>query len=569
MDLICYLHPGWAPLVRPAPSTREWMDKTSDSFAYRCLPLNIANAHGWEILSPLSFDAIWDGRDSGDAIRFRGGAGSQFHEQPVSIFGYGVLTFHIEAVFRTPPGWNLWIGGSPNRLKDGIMPLSGVMETDWTPFTFTMNWKFTRPNHWIHFDKFEPMCMVFPVQRGALEHFQPRLEPMPDQPQLMSAYTEWSEARDAFHKRMQRERPRLPSETWQKHYYRGTDLAGKVYIDDHRTKLRLKAFDTSKFPDMPPIPRGRDHEPDDGRPVSAPPADEAPALVAAAAEPAHPGAALALQRRDWLMDAIEAQRKLARRTFAIPRVRALAGEQFLELFYAANRPVILAGDMADWPLSGRFGAADLKKALGSKVVDVAAGDMRRQAALTGAAPPLKSMPADQFLRAAEKGGAGAQWRLASEDSPRNDRILAGLKAGFGSLETLLAPAPDGPPGAIEIVPARCLHPLSYELRNRLTAQVAGRRRFKLLPPSETARLYEAAPRFSEIADLDGPSVSLVDHPLLEKARVYNVVLEPGEMLFLPLGWWRQWVAEGISVGLDYEAFRWPNGQTTPFPDPPG
>ena len=114
MDLICYLHPGWAPLVRPAPSTREWMDKTSDSFAYRCLPLNIANAHGWEILSPLSFDAIWDGRDSGDAIRFRGGAGSQFHEQPVSIFGYGVLTFHIEAVFRTPPGWNLWIGGSPN-----------------------------------------------------------------------------------------------------------------------------------------------------------------------------------------------------------------------------------------------------------------------------------------------------------------------------------------------------------------------------------------------------------------------------------------------------------------------
>ena len=129
--------------------------------------------------------------------------------------------------------------------------------------------------------------------------------------------------------------------------------------------------------------------------------------------------------------------------------------------------------------------------------------------------------------------------------------------------------PDGPPGAIEIVPAGCAHPLSYELRNRLTAQLGGRRRFKLLPPSETSRLYESAPRFSEIADLDGPSVSLVDHPLLEKARVYSVVLEPGEMLFLPLGWWRQWVAEGISASLDYEAFRWPNGPATPFPGPPG
>jgi hypothetical protein len=40
---------GGAPL-RAAPATRPWMDETSDAFAYRCLPLNIANAHGWEFL---------------------------------------------------------------------------------------------------------------------------------------------------------------------------------------------------------------------------------------------------------------------------------------------------------------------------------------------------------------------------------------------------------------------------------------------------------------------------------------------------------------------------------------
>ena len=45
MDFICYLYPGWDPLVRPAEATRPWMDATPESFAYRCLPLNIANAH--------------------------------------------------------------------------------------------------------------------------------------------------------------------------------------------------------------------------------------------------------------------------------------------------------------------------------------------------------------------------------------------------------------------------------------------------------------------------------------------------------------------------------------------
>jgi hypothetical protein len=565
MDLICYLHPGWAPLIRPAPSTREWMDKTSHSFAYRCLPLNIANAHGWEVLSPITFDAIWDGRDNQDAIRFRGPPGSSAHQHPVSIFGYGVMTFHIEAVFRTPPGWNLWIGGPPNRFKDGIAALGGVMETDWTPFTFTMNWKFTRPNHWVHFEAYEPICQVFPVQRGALEHFNPRLEPMPDEPGLMSAYVDWSKARDEFQARVKQEKPTNPADTWQKHYYRGTDLAGKVYIDDHRTKLRLKAFDTSKFPDLPPIPRGRDYEPDEAEGLPAePPADEAPALVAAG-EAASPADALALKRREWLMDAIEGQRKLARRTFSLPRIRALTTEQFLELFYAANRPVIMVGEMEGWPLA-RLDAAGLKQALATKAVDLATDDAERAAALAGAAEPaLKPTPADQFMRGAAKGGDGARWRLAADASARNARIVAPLKAGFGNLEKFLAEAAGEPRGVIEIRPAGSLQPLGWDPRNRLTAQAAGRRRFKLLPPSEAWRLYEAAGVFSQITDLDGQDVSLATYPLLEKARVYDVTLEAGEVLFLPLGWWRQARTLDLGVSLDYTAFRWPNGATNPLP----
>ena len=53
MDLTCFLHPGWQPLIRPAPARRDWMDATPESFAYRCLPLDIANAHGWELLNQI------------------------------------------------------------------------------------------------------------------------------------------------------------------------------------------------------------------------------------------------------------------------------------------------------------------------------------------------------------------------------------------------------------------------------------------------------------------------------------------------------------------------------------
>ena len=110
-----------------------------------------------------------------------------------------MITFHIEGIFRTPPGWNLWVGGSPNRGKDGISPLTGIVETDWSPFTFTMNWRFTRPGQWIHFDALEPICFLFPVQRAAIEAFAPKFEPLEADPATMERFQAWSRARDEFH----------------------------------------------------------------------------------------------------------------------------------------------------------------------------------------------------------------------------------------------------------------------------------------------------------------------------------------------------------------------------------
>ena len=37
------------------------MDETQNRYAYRCLPLTIANAMGWEILLPANVSAEWNG----------------------------------------------------------------------------------------------------------------------------------------------------------------------------------------------------------------------------------------------------------------------------------------------------------------------------------------------------------------------------------------------------------------------------------------------------------------------------------------------------------------------------
>lgn len=241
MKLIAYqVHPGMMPEIRPAAVTRDWMDATPDKYAYRCLPLNIANAHGWEILCQAGFEAVWDGGGALDSIRIVGAAPA--HLLPISHFGAGVLTFHVHALLRTEPGYNLWVGGSPNRIKPGIHPLTGIVETDWAPYSFTMNWKFTRPHFPISFAKGEPFCFLYPVPRGLVEAQQPEIREIDSDPALARDYRAWSEGRQSFLKELPIPDSDAARQVWQKSYFRGNRPDGGAGSADHQTKIMPAEF---------------------------------------------------------------------------------------------------------------------------------------------------------------------------------------------------------------------------------------------------------------------------------------------------------------------------------------
>ena len=241
MKLTGYLISGHSIEIRPAPARREWMNQTIASFAYRCLPLNIANAHGWEILCPGSFTAVWNGSHEASGVTVA--LEDDLKHQACSHFGYGILTFRTNCVFRTEPGYDLLVQGPVNRPKDGISALTGIIETDWAPFTFTMNWKFTRADHSVSFSKGEPICHFFPIPRGGLESFQPMLEPIAEDPELAQAVAGWKEERKLFNADLKKPGSGPRAQKWQKQYYRGVWPDGERRGgDDHRVHLRLKPF---------------------------------------------------------------------------------------------------------------------------------------------------------------------------------------------------------------------------------------------------------------------------------------------------------------------------------------
>jgi hypothetical protein len=249
MKLTVFVIDGHQLDIRPAPVERDWMDATGDRFAYRCLPIAIANVHGWEILCHRGFVARWNGGSSLGSISIVEDPGNVV--LAASHFGHGILTFNIPCLFRTEPGVDLMVQGPINRPKDAIAPLSGVIETDWSPYTFTMNWKFTRPGVEVRFDKGEPICHVWPLRRGALEDIEPEIHVLSEAPELRRQYDAWNASRRAFNAELKQPGSQAQIQKWQKLYHQGLLPGGAApTVSDHYTRLRLKPF-SSKKPEIP------------------------------------------------------------------------------------------------------------------------------------------------------------------------------------------------------------------------------------------------------------------------------------------------------------------------------
>jgi hypothetical protein len=228
------------PRIALAGPRRDWMDATHDRFAYRCLPMVIANQAGWLILNCAKFAVTWSGGPDQNALRIDL-LGSADRGHIVSQFGSGILTFHAGYLFRTPLGYNLRVGGPANYPKDGVYALEGIVEADWPEATFTMNWKVTRPNHPIVFEEGEPIAMVTPVERHLLERFRPDVRNIADDPELEARYREWSQSRNAHNADLKTPGTKAHREGWQRHYMRGRTIREEP-AKGHQTSLDLQGF---------------------------------------------------------------------------------------------------------------------------------------------------------------------------------------------------------------------------------------------------------------------------------------------------------------------------------------
>ena len=254
--IVAYRLPGHRryPTIVPAAGNREWMDVETNGWANRCLPLRIANQAGWFLLNDAEFEVAWAGKSSLESLKIFPADPRDKPAFASSMFGHGIITFTIPYLFRTPPGYNLIIRGPSNTFKDGISPLDGIVESDWTPYTFTMNWKLTRRLKSVTFKRDEPYCMIVPIRRDDLGTLEGEIRNLESQPELLKGYQEWHQHRVAIVREQKSKAAGGARRPVQGHYIRGEGYFGEKG-EGHQKKVFVKSFVESEPPVQRPAPK--------------------------------------------------------------------------------------------------------------------------------------------------------------------------------------------------------------------------------------------------------------------------------------------------------------------------
>ena len=264
-----------------------------------------------------------------------------------------------------------------------------------------------------------------------------------------------------------------------------------------------------------------------------------------------------LQKRDWTLNIASRLDKLL--PASLPRRARLSGEDFLREHYTANRPVIITGMLDDCAARSKWTLEWLAAQFADRLVEAQFGRNSDADYEMNSIAHKREMRFADYIQLLQSQGRSNDFYMTANNHSRNRAALAELWKDVPHLPDYLAP-PTEADGFLWLGPAGTITPFHHDLTNNFMMQIVGRKHIKLIAPWETPRLRNHRHCFTPI---DGRDLS--QHPELQDITVLDCTLEPGEILFLPVGWWHYVEALDVSITIAATNFRWDNRYVDSYP----
>jgi LPS sulfotransferase NodH len=262
-----------------------------------------------------------------------------------------------------------------------------------------------------------------------------------------------------------------------------------------------------------------------------------------------------LEKGASLLNAIGQMARLDSRASTVERRAKLSLDAFRDEYYAANRPVLIQDKMSDWRAMTAWTPDYLKGVAGNGMIEVMTGRNADPKYEMRGAHHRTELRFSDYVDMVYSGKVTNDYFLVANNAFFQKAAAQPLVGDFTPLPEYLNSVASNRRRFFWFGPAGTLTPLHQATSNILFAQVAGRRRYRLIPATQWQCVYNTIGVFS---DVDGENPDLGRYPKFREASVIDIVVEPGEMLFMPVGWWHHARALDVSMTISFTNFVFPN-----------
>ena len=251
-----------------------------------------------------------------------------------------------------------------------------------------------------------------------------------------------------------------------------------------------------------------------------------------------------------LLDALSAQYRQSAYANDIPVRDGLSGAEFYDRYYYANRPVIVRGLMAGWDALTLWTPEYFGSTFGDCEVEITSDRNADPRYEDNFAVHRSTILMRDYARMAQAADTNDYYLVAKNNLLERDEFKP-LFQHFICRPDFLDPVIVERHVKIRFGPKGTVTPLHHDGCNILFGQVYGRKRVRLISLYDIDRVYNDRECFSAV-DLD--EVDYDKFPRMLDVSIIDVVIEPGDFILLPIGWWHWVRALDASISLTFTNF---------------
>lgn len=271
-----------------------------------------------------------------------------------------------------------------------------------------------------------------------------------------------------------------------------------------------------------------------------------------------------LKKRNWLLHTLDRFARLNPEYQQIKRVSKPDFADFIQQYYSRNLPVILTDAILHWPALHKWSPQYFKQAVGTQEIEVQFNREQDPLFERNSIQHKTKMRMSDFVDLIEQTPHSNNFYMTANNAKASQSSLAALFQDIDHFHGYTDHAQVYDRSFIWFGPKGAFTPLHHDLTNNFLVQIYGRKKVTLIPAMQTPHLYNDVAVFSKIGDPHRPDI-VKSFPDFAHSSKIECILNEGEALFIPLGWWHCVESLDISMSVSFTHFNIDNAGAESFP----